>query len=185
MADVEKALKPKVAKTKVQLRAMISETFHYLLPLFEAREAKKLAPHRPGIDHKIELKETADEMPVALPWGPLYGMSHKELLVLRKTLTDLQNKGYIRPSTSSAGAPVLFVRKAGGGGLRFCCDYRALNALTKEDRYPLPLFPDTLRKLAGCTYLTKVDVKAAFHKIRIAEGHEHKTAFRTRYGSFE
>jgi hypothetical protein len=111
-------------------------------------------------------------------------MSKDELLVLRKTLDDLLAKGYIRSSHSEAAAPVLFARKP-GGGLRFCCDYRALNAITKADRYPLPLIPETLRNLTGAAWLTKVDVVSAFHQIRMAKGEEHKTAFRTRFGSFE
>jgi len=69
-----------------------------------------------------------------------------ELLVLRKTLDELTDKGYIRPSNLEAAAPVLFARKP-GRGLRFCYDYRAINALTKHDRYPLPLIPETLRNL--------------------------------------
>ena len=65
-------------------------------------------------------------------------MSRKKLLVLKKTLTELLNIGYIRASSFSAGAPVLFVRKL-NGKLRFCCNYRALNAITKKNRYPLLL----------------------------------------------
>lgn len=79
---------------------------------------------------------------------------------------------------------MLFVQKP-GGSLRFCIDYRALNAISKKDRYPLPLITETLRNLAGARWFTKLDVHAAFHKIRIAKGHEEKTAFRTRYGLFE
>lgn len=79
---------------------------------------------------------------------------------------------------------MLFVRKP-GGRLRFCCDYRALNAITTQDRYPLPLIAETLRNLARARWLTKVDVVAAFYKIRMALGDEYKTAFRTRFGSFE
>ncbi|KAM4063727.1 reverse transcriptase (RNA-dependent DNA polymerase) [Hirsutella rhossiliensis] len=74
-------------------------------------------------------------------------MSREELLVLRKTLKDLLDRGFIRASSSAAAAPVLFVRKP-NGGLRFCCDYRALNAITKRDRYPLPLIAETLQNLA-------------------------------------
>ena len=70
-------------------------------------------------------------------------MSRNELLVLRKTLTNLLDKEFIRVSNSPAAAPVLFVRKP-GGGLRFCVDYRKLNAITKKDRYPLPLIKETL-----------------------------------------
>jgi hypothetical protein len=73
-------------------------------------------------------------------------MSKDELLVLRKSLNDLQEKGYIRPSISEAAASVLFVQKP-GGGLRFYYDYQALNVITKLDRYPLPLIPETLRNI--------------------------------------
>ena len=73
-------------------------------------------------------------------------MSRDELLVLRKTLLDLLEKGFIRASTSPAASPVLFVRKP-GGGLRFCVDYRALNALTRKDHYPLPLIHEILNQV--------------------------------------
>ncbi|KAJ6436948.1 retrovirus polyprotein [Purpureocillium lavendulum] len=111
-------------------------------------------------------------------------MSREELIVLRRTLTELLDKGFIRASSSPASAPVLFVRKP-GGGLRFCVDYRGLNAITKKDRYPLPLIEETLRSLSKAKWLTKLDVIAAFHKVRVAEGDEWKTAFRTRYGLYE
>jgi hypothetical protein len=111
-------------------------------------------------------------------------MSREELIVLRTTLTEYLDKGFIRASSSSASAPVLFARKP-GGGLRFCVDYRGLNAITKKDRYPLPLISETLRALAQAKWLTKLDVIAAFHKIRVKAGEEWKTAFRTRYGLFE
>ena len=111
-------------------------------------------------------------------------MSRDELLVLRKTLTDLLDKGFIRVSNSPAAAPVLFVRKP-GGGLRFCVDYRGLNKITRKDRYPLPLIHETLRNIGNAKWFTKLDVIAAFHKIRIEEGSEWMTAFRTRYGLYE
>jgi hypothetical protein len=82
-----------------------------------------------------------------VPWGPLYEMSRKELLVLRKTLTDLLNKSWIRASSSAAEAPVLFVKKP-GKGLRFCVNYRALNAIISQNRYLLPLIKKTLKGLA-------------------------------------
>jgi hypothetical protein len=111
-------------------------------------------------------------------------MSRDELLVLRKTLTDLLDKGFIRVSNSPAMALVLFIRKP-GGGLRFCVDYRGLNKLTRKDRYPLPLIYETLRNLSQAHWFIKLDVKAAFHKIRIAEEDEWLTAFRTRYGLYK
>lgn len=105
-------------------------------------------------------------------------MSRDELLVLRKTLTELLEKEFIWVSNSPAAAPVLLVKKP-GGGLRFCVDYRALNALTKKDRYPLPLINETLERIGKAKWFTKLDVIAAFHKIRIAQGDEWMTAFRT------
>ncbi|KAI0995830.1 hypothetical protein K3495_g12353 [Podosphaera aphanis] len=90
----------------------------------------------------------------------------------------------IRASSSPGGALVLFVKKP-GGGLRFCVDYRALNAITEKGRYPLPLIRETLRAVSKSTWITKVDVRAAFHKLRVREGDEEKTAFRTRFGSFK
>ena len=183
-ADFGKILKTKEHPTVEELRKRLPPEISDMIPLFNKREAEKLSPHREGVDHHIEIREKPDGTPFALPWGPLYNMSKEELLVLRKTLDELLKKGFIRSSTSEAAAPVLFVRKA-GGGLRFCCDYRALNAITKADRYPLPLIPETLRNLTGAKWLTKVDVVSAFHKIRMAAGEEHKTAFRTRFGSFE
>ena len=98
-------------------------------------------------------------------------MSKDELLVLRKTLIDLLDKGFIRVSYSLTAALVLFVRKP-GGGLRFCVDYRTLNRITRKDRYPLPLIYNTLRNIGKAKWFTKIDIIAAFYKIRIAEGDE-------------
>ncbi|KAM4065517.1 integrase core domain-containing protein [Hirsutella rhossiliensis] len=140
----------------------------------------KLPPHRPGVDHEVNLQPDKNGNEPPLPWGPLYNMSREELLVLRKTLKDLLDRGFIRASSSAAAAPVLFVRKP-NGGLRFCCDYRALNAITKRDRYPLPLIAETLQNLAKAKWFTKLDVVAAFHKIRMAPGHEERLHFARAY----
>ncbi|KAI0995327.1 hypothetical protein K3495_g12855 [Podosphaera aphanis] len=185
--DIDKALlklSNQHSKSEEDLRKTIPAQFHDIIELWKSKEAAKLPPHRPGVDHRIELRKNESGMEMQVPFGPLYDMSREELLVLRKTLNDLLDKGYIRASKSEAGAPVLFARKP-GGGLRFCCDYRGLNAATKSDRYPLPLISDTIRNLTKAKWFTKLDVVAAFHKIRMGEGEEWKTAFRTRYGSFE
>jgi hypothetical protein len=88
----------------------------------------------------------------------------------------LLEKGFIRVSSSLASALVLFAKKL-GGGLRLCIDYRALNAITRKDRYPLLLIRETLNNLSKAKWFTKLDVIAAFYKIRVAEGDEWKTAF--------
>ena len=181
IADIQKALKE---KTKTDPSTKLPNYYHEYLDIFDQWEAEKLPPKRgQGIDHKIELIQTDGKTP-EVPWGPLYAMSRDELLVLRKTLTDLLDKGFIRVSNSPAAAPVLFVRKP-RGGLRFCVDYRGLNKITRKDRYPLPLIHETLRNIGNAKWFTKLDVIAAFHKIRIEEGSEWMTAFRTRYGLYE
>ena len=98
-------------------------------------------------------------------------MSRDELLVLRKTLIDLLDKGFIRVSNSLIAAPVLFIKKL-RRGLRFYIDYRRLNRVTKKDRYPLPLIYETLRNISKAKWFTKLDVIATFHKLRILEGDE-------------
>ena len=181
LADIDKMLRPKVLPDP---REILPPEYYYRLDLFSRELANHLPQHRPGIDHKIALEKTPDGKEPQIPWGPLYSMSRGELLVLRKTLTELLDKNFIRVSSSPAAAPVLFAKKP-GGGLRFCVDYRALNAITRKDRYPIPLIRETLNSIAKAKWFTKLDVTAAFYKIRIEKGEEWKTAFRTRYGLFE
>lgn len=93
-------------------------------------------------------------------------------------------KGFIEPSTSSFASPVLFVKKP-GGGLRFCVDYRALNAITNKNVYPLPRIDDSLSQLLGAKIFTRLDLRGAYNQIRIKPGDEPKTAFRTRYDLYQ
>jgi hypothetical protein len=118
------------------------------------------------------------------PYQPLYGLSATELEILRKYLADYLQRGWIRRSRSPAGAPILFAKKK-DGSLRLCVDYRGLNKITVKNRHPLPLITESLERLAEARFYTKLDVREAYHRIRIKEGDEWKTAFRTRYGHFE
>jgi len=182
LADIQKALSPKKV---IDPRTILPEQYMDFLKLFDQKEADKLPPLRgKGVDHKIDLILDEKGNPPVVPYGPLYNMSREELLVLRRELTTLLDKGFIRVSHSPAAAPVLFVRKP-GGGLRFCVDYRALNEITRKDRYPLPLIHETLNQISRAKWFTKLDVTAAFWKIRISQGDEWLTAFRTRYGLYE
>jgi hypothetical protein len=182
MADINKAL---AVKRHTNPKEKMPTHYHDWLDVADRKAAERLPPVRGiGVDHAIELERDENGREKEPPWGPLYSMSRDELLVLRKTLTDLLDKGFIRVSNSPAAAPVLFVKKP-GGGLRFCVDYRGLNRITKKDRYPLPLIYETLRNISKAKWFTKLDVIAAFYKLRILEGDEWKTAFRTRYGLYE
>ena len=104
--------------------------------------------------------------------------------MLREYIDDNLSKGFIRQSTSPAGAPILFVKKK-DGSLRLCVDYRGLNRVTVKNRYLLPLISEALDRLVGAKVYTKLDIRSAYNLIRIKEGDEWKTAFRTRYGHFE
>ena len=146
--------------------------------VFSEESAGILPEHHP-MEHRIELQPGAEP-----PWGPVYPLSESELAVLREYLETSIAKGWIRRSTSPAGAPILFVPKK-GGGLRLCVDYRGLNAITIKNRTPLPLISETLDRLRRSKIFTKLDLKDAYHRIRIKEGDEWKTAFQTRYGHFE
>lgn len=141
-------------------------------------DAKGLAEHS---QHDLSITLTPDAQP---PHQPLYNLSSMELEILRKYLTEYMERGWIRRSKSPAGAPILFVKKK-DGSMRLCVDYRGLNKVTVKNRHPLPLISESLERLSQARYYTKLDVREAYHRIRIREGDEWKTAFRTKYGHYE
>ena len=111
-------------------------------------------------------------------------MAPAELAELRKQLQELLDKGFIRPSVSPWGAPVLFVKKK-DGSLRLCIDYRKLNQVTVKNRYPLPRIDDLLDQLQGASVFSKIDLCSGYHQLRIKEEDTSKSAFQTRYGYYE
>ncbi|CCD43021.1 hypothetical protein BofuT4_P070970.1 [Botrytis cinerea T4] len=137
-----------------------------------------LPEHKPW-DHEIILEE--GKMPVHTP---IYSMSADELKRLREYIDDNLAKGWIRESASQVASPTMWVPKKDGPD-RLVVDYRKLNALTKKDRYPLPLATELRDRLGGATIFTKMDLRNGYHLIRMKEGEEWKTAFKTRYGLYE
>ena len=130
-------------------------------------------------DHEIVLE------PGKKPtFGPIYSLSEKELAMLRDYLDENLKKGHIRPSTSPAGYPILFVKKKDGTH-RLCVDYRQLNNVTVKNRYALPRIDELLDRVQGAKWFTKIDLPGAYSLVRLKEGEEWKTAFRTRYGHYE
>lgn len=168
---------PPVPEEEV-LKEIVPSEYHEYLSIFTETEASKLPPHR-YVDHAIDLEPGTKP-----PFGPLYPQSERELQELREWLKKNLSSGFIRASTSSAASPILFVKKP-NGELRLCVDYRGLNAITKKNRYPLPLIDETLHQIRGAKLFTKIDLRSGYNLIRIREGDEWKTAFRTRYGLFE
>jgi Reverse transcriptase (RNA-dependent DNA polymerase) len=111
-------------------------------------------------------------------------MSAEELKVVKKYLTKNLDKGFIKPSQAPFVAPILFVKKP-DGSLCFCIDYRKLNLLTKKDRYPLPLIDETLARIRRAKLFTKLNIRQAFHRIRIHPNSEELTTFRTRFRAYK
>ncbi|XP_070002786.1 uncharacterized protein [Nicotiana sylvestris] len=139
----------------------------------------------PGIPPDREIDFGIDVFPDTRPISiPPYRMAPAELRELKEQLKDLLEKGFIRPSVSPWGAPVLFVRKR-DGSLWMCIDYRQLNKVTVKNKYPLPRIDDLFDQLQGARFFSKIDLQSGYHQLKIREQDIPKTAFRTRYGHFE
>ncbi|MBW0487735.1 hypothetical protein O181_027450 [Austropuccinia psidii MF-1] len=147
------------------------------LDVFSKVKVDKLPPHH-TCDHHIELEGSVP------PAGVIYSLSNQESDTLRANISENLEKGFIRPSSSSTGAPVLSVKK-NAGGLSLCVDSRKLNAVTRKNKYPVPPMNKLLTVSNGSFILSKIDLRGAYKLLRIKEGDEHLASFGTRYGSYE
>nr|GEW13223.1 putative reverse transcriptase domain-containing protein [Tanacetum cinerariifolium] len=126
-----------------------------------------------------------DLVPSAAPVAHVpYRLAPSEMKELEKQLQELSGKGFIHPSSSPWGAPVLFVKKK-DGSFRMCIDYQELNNLTIKNRYPLPRIDDLFDQLQGSSVYSKIDLRTGYHQLRIREEDIPITAFRARYGHYE
>jgi len=108
-------------------------------------------------------------------------MARTELKELELQLDELLQKGFIRPSVSPLGAPVLFVKKK-DRTLRLCIDYMELNKITIKNNYPLSRIEDLFDQLQGAGFFSKIDLRSRCHQLRIKPEDIPKTTFTTRYG---
>ncbi|GJU74678.1 putative reverse transcriptase domain-containing protein [Tanacetum coccineum] len=139
----------------------------------------------PGLPPPRQVEFRIDLIPGAAPVARApYRLAPSEMKELSKQLQELSEKGFIRPSSSPWGAPVLFVKKK-DGSFRMCIDYRELNKLTIKNRYPLPRIDDLFDQLQGSSVYSKIDLRSGYHQLRIREEDIPITAFRTRYGHYE
>ncbi|KAJ9541670.1 hypothetical protein OSB04_028176 [Centaurea solstitialis] len=139
----------------------------------------------PGIPPERQVEFRIDLIPGAAPVAKTpYRLAPPEMQELSNQLEELLEKGFIRPSSSPWGAPILFVKKK-DGTLRMCIDYRELNKLTVKNRYPLPRIDDLFDQLQGAAWFSKIDLRSGYHQLKVKEEDVHKTAFRTRYGHYE
>ncbi|GJR27734.1 reverse transcriptase domain-containing protein [Tanacetum coccineum] len=139
----------------------------------------------PGLPPTRQVEFHIDLVPGAAPVARApYRLAPSEMKELADQLQELSDKGFIRPSSSPWGAPVLFVKKK-DGSLRMCIDYRELNKLTVKNRYPLPRIDDLFDQLQGSSVYSKIDLRSGYHQLKVREEDVSKTAFRTRYGHYE
>ena len=156
----------------------VPSEYHSLSEVFSKEAATALPPHRP-YDCPIDL------IPGFVPpRGRIFSLSPTETQAMEEYIKDSMSAGIIRPSSSPAGAGFFFVEKK-DGGLRPCIDYRGLNKGTVRNRYPLPLMSSAFELLQGATVFTKLDLRNAYHLVRIRDGDEWKTAFNTPTGHYE
>src|SRR5260221_12001792 len=164
--------------TATEILDSIPAEYHEFCDIFSGEKAGTLAPHIP-YDLQINVEEGVKPV-----HRPIYSLSPPELVALREFLEEHTRSGFIHPSKSPWGSPILFIKKK-DGSLRLCMDFRALNRVTEKDHYPLPLISDLLTSPAPTRIYSKIDLKHAYHLVRIAEGDKPKTAFCTCYSSYE
>ena len=180
--DVAKQKKEKAEVTLVwreDLLALIKAVLEEYSDIFPQDLPPGLPPTRMGHEFRIDLEDNTPPV-----HRPLYKLSPLELEEAQKQIQSMLEHGFIRPSDSPYGAPVLFAPKK-DGGLRFCIDYRWLNKRTIRNRYPLPLPEEMLDRLGGAKVFSKIDLRSRYWQMPIREQDIPKTAFRTHWGLYE
>ncbi|MBW0575103.1 hypothetical protein O181_114818 [Austropuccinia psidii MF-1] len=156
---------------------VVPSIYHQYLNSFPKVKAEKLPPHH-SCDHHIDLEGSQP------PVGVIYSSSSQESDTLRAYISENVEKVFIWTSSSSTVSPVLFFKKK-DGGLCLCVDYCKLNAATRKNKYPVPPMNQLLTVFNGSSIFSKIDLHGAYSLLRMKEGDEHLTAFRTKYGSYE
>ncbi|MBW0509168.1 hypothetical protein O181_048883 [Austropuccinia psidii MF-1] len=164
---------PEEIKTVLKV---VPPSYHQYFDVFSKVKAEKLPPHL-ACDHHIELEGLLP------PVGVIYSLSNQVSETLWTYISENVEKGFIRPSSSSTGAPVFFVKKK-DEGLCLCVDYHKLHSVTRKNRHPVPPMNHLLTVFNGSTIFSKIDLCGAYNLLRIKEGDEHLNAFRTKYGSY-
>ena len=162
-----------------ELRTQVPREYHDFFDIFRAKAGTETLPPHRDYDMRIDLIPSAKLAP-----AKLYQLTEAERQTLLETLEQETHAGRIRPSNAAFGSPMFFVPKK-DGRLRMVVDYRHLNSNTINDSYPLPLINQITNELSKAKYFTKLDLVGAYQLLRVKEGYEHLTAFRTQYGMYE
>ncbi|KAJ6797354.1 uncharacterized protein M6B38_216750 [Iris pallida] len=165
----------------VLLQGVAEQTFPRVVEEFRDVFPEEL----PGLPPDRAVEFSIDLIPGAAPIAKkIYPMNKEELAELNKQINELLSKGFIQPSASPWGAPVLFVKKK-DGTLRLVIDYRALNEVTIKNKYPLPRIDQLFDQLGEARVFSKIDLRSGYHQVKVKREDIPKTAFRTRYGHYE
>ena len=186
--------------TSMKANKMLRESYQgYLAYAIELRDSGSRLEDIPVVREFLDVfpknlpsippdREIDFQIELALGTEPIskapYKMAPLELKELKVQMEELVSKGFVRPSTSPWGAPVLFVKKK-DGSLRLCIDYRELNKVTIRNQYPLPRIDDLFDQLQGARVFSKIDPRSGYHQLKIRSEDVPKTAFKTRYGHYE
>ena len=167
------------AELNQMMKEKLPQQYWEFAEIFSKKASDQLPLHKDKMDHNIILKNENN-----LTLSSLYSMSLKQLELVKAYLENHLKKGFIVLSDASYASSVLFAKKP-EGGWRFCVNYQKLNAITKTDRYPLPLIEETLAQLVRVKVFIKLNVRQAFYRIRMKESVEDLTTFQTRYGFYK
>ena len=180
MRDIEYQLN-KGTKPPTDPRTVVPAEYHDFLDVFSKDISDTLRPYG-KYDHRIEFLKDKDLGD--LGHSALRGMSIPQLEFVKKFLKEHLKKGFIKASSAPCSSPILLAEKP-GGGIRFCVDYWKLNELTKKDAYPLLLIAETIARLKKAVIFMKLDIRQAFHKLRMAVESEDATTFASRFGAYK
>ena len=158
---------------------MVPECYHEFLDIFLKEASDKVSPHL-KYDYKIKLVNGGKDHGQAA----LRGMSKPQFKFVKNFLEKNLKKGFIEASRAPCSSLILLAKKP-GDGIQFCVDYKRLNELTKKDAYPIPLVAETLAQLKEAKVFTKIDIRQAFHKLRMSASSEDLTTMATRFGAFK
>ncbi|GBG83665.1 hypothetical protein CBR_g37467 [Chara braunii] len=173
-ADVEE-----LARYMVDLEPVVRDLIREYHDVFPSSFSYAGIPPMRDVEHSIQLVPD-----YCVHHHAPYRLSIPEDTELKRQLEEFLRLGFIKPSNSPWGAPVLFARKA-DGTLRLCIDYRDLNRYTVKNIYPMPCSDELFDRLAGNRFFTKIDLRIGYHQIRVAATDQPKTAFRSRFGHYE